>query len=406
MRSEGWVSRPVPSEAISIVREEVPALVDEIIAAVRAENPDYDEFLGGPEGMGIRLGVEQAVRAFLDAAESGARPAGETGEVWKQLGEAEFQSGRALESLRTAFRTGTRAAWRGAAELAASAGVAAPVVIALAEAIFVYTDELAGDVVEGYIRAQSDEAGERERRRRRLAALLLDPAGHDPDTIERAAALAGWPLPKTLAVGMITSESPVTLPGRVDVDVLAGVDADGTWLIVPDPDGPRRARSLTRAARDLNASVALGPTVPPADAPRSHRWARSTLHLIERGAIPAAPLTRAGEHLASLIVHQDPELAASLATARLGALDELRPSERDRLLETLAAWLGYQTHTPKIAAVLNVHPQTVRYRVRQLHELLGDALDTPEGRFELLLALRARAGASAEQSQDSRGSSP
>ena len=385
------MSQPVPAEAISVVREEVPTLVDDIIAAVRAENPDYEEFLGGPEGMGIRLGVEQAVRAFLDAAESGARPAGETGEVWKQLGEAEFQSGRALESLRTAFRTGTRAAWRGAAELAASAGIAAPVVIALAEAIFVYTDELAGDVVEGYIRAQSDEAGERERRRRRLAALLLDSADHDPDTIERAAALAGWPLPKTLAVGMLTSE--LSVPGRIDADVLAGIDADGTWLIVPDPDGPRRARSLTRAARELNASVALGPTVPPADAPLSMRWARSTLHLIERGAIPPAPLVRAGEHLASLIVHQDPELAASLATARLGALDALRPSERDRLLETLAAWLGYQTHTPKIAAVLNVHPQTVRYRVRQLHELLGDALDTPEGRFELLLALRARAGA-------------
>jgi DNA-binding PucR family transcriptional regulator len=36
-----------------------------------------------------------------------------------------------------------------------------------------------------------------------------------------------------------------------------------------------------------------------------------------------------------------------------------------------------------------VHPQTVRYRVRQLRELFGEALEEPDGRFELALALRA-----------------
>jgi len=43
-----------------------------------------------------------------------------------------------------------------------------------------------------------------------------------------------------------------------------------------------------------------------------------------------------------------------------------------------------------VAAELDVHPQTVRYRLRQLRELFGDALEDPEGRFELALALRAR----------------
>ena len=36
-----------------------------------------------------------------------------------------------------------------------------------------------------------------------------------------------------------------------------------------------------------------------------------------------------------------------------------------------------------------MHPQTVRYRVKQLRELFGDALEDPEARFELGLALRA-----------------
>ena len=88
------------------------------------------------------------------------------------------------------------------------AGVSAPATIALAEAIFVYGDELATDVVEGYLRIQSDEAGERERRRRRLAGLLLDPAGQDLDAVARAADLAQWPLPRALSVVAVAGDDP------------------------------------------------------------------------------------------------------------------------------------------------------------------------------------------------------
>ena len=41
-----------------------------------------------------------------------------------------------------------------------------------------------------------------------------------------------------------------------------------------------------------------------------------------------------------------------------------------------------------MAAALDVHPQTVRYRVRQLRDLFGERLEDPEARFELALALR------------------
>src|SRR5581483_6211572 len=200
MSATEWTSLPLPADAVGAVRAQVPALADDVIAAVRAESPVYADVLGAPEGLGIRLGIEQAVRSFLDAIERGERPVPETAEVWRRLGEGEFQSGRSLEALRSAFRIGTRAVWRGAAELAARAGVETDLVIALAEAILVYCDELAGEFAEGFLRAQEDEGGERARRRRRLATLLLDSAPHDSETLERAAELADWPLPRSLAV--------------------------------------------------------------------------------------------------------------------------------------------------------------------------------------------------------------
>ncbi len=387
-----WVAEALPSETIAAVRSELGPLAEGIIEAVRAASPIYGEVFGSPEGMALRLGVEQAIRAFLDAVERGERVDGgrvggghsETDELWRMLGEAEYQAGRSLEDLRAAFRNGIRAAWRGAADVATRAGVSAPATIALAEAIFVYGDELATDVVEGYLRIQSDQAGERERRRRRLAAALLDPAGQDPDTVARAAELAGWPLPRRLAAAAVTGDDPGALARRLDLDVLVGSDADGPWLILPDPDAPGRPAAIDRALGGQPA--VLGPAVACADAARSLRWARLASDVVgER-----AGLVRASDHLPDLILHQDPELAALLAASRLAPLAELGAGERDRLVETLRAWLDHQRHTPAIAEELHVHPQTVRYRIAKLRGLLGEAMDSGEGRFELALALRVR----------------
>jgi hypothetical protein len=383
-----WTVERLPAATVAAVRAAVGPLVDAIIEEIRAGNPVYAEVLGGPEGLGIRLGIERAIGAFLEAIERGERPGAETGEVWRRLGEAEFQAGRSLESLRAAFRTGTRAAWRGTALLAAGAGLEAEVVIALAEAIFVYSDELAADVVEGYLRVQSDEAGERERRRRRLAALLLDPDRPDPEAVAHAAALARWPLPRTVAVLALGTDAPGAIIRRLDLDALLGSDAAGSYLVLADPDGPGRPAALTRALGDTEA--ALGPTVELHSAYRSLRWARVALELLACGSLPSERPVRVEDHLARVILLGDEELARTLMSARLAALDPLPEAERERLLETLAAWLAHQRHTPGVAAQLHVHPQTVRYRIATLRELLGGALDSPEGRFELELAVRVR----------------
>jgi hypothetical protein len=372
-----WTAAPLEPETVAAVRPVAGRLVNDIVSAVSAASPIYADVLTGPEGVGIRLGIEQAIKSFLDAVERGERPGAETGEIWRRLGEAEFQAGRSLDALREAFRTGVRAAWRGAAELADEAGVPTPSVIALAEAIFVYADSLTNDVVEGYLRTQSDEASERERRRRRLAALLLDREGHDPEAIAHAAELARWTVPRSLAVLALKDESPGAIPRRLDVDVLGASDQEGALIVIPDPDGPEVA--------------ALGPTVAPRDAWRSLRWARKALALAQAGAIdhhPPYPI-RTSEHLAALILFCDQELAATLASDRLAPLLELAQPERERLIQTLRAWLDHQRHTPRVAAELHVHPQTVRYRLATLRELLGERLDGPDGRFELQMALRA-----------------
>jgi DNA-binding PucR family transcriptional regulator len=96
----------------------------------------------------------------------------------------------------------------------------------------------------------------------------------------------------------------------------------------------------------------------------------------------------AADHLPALLLGSDPELAADLAADRLAPLRAVGGATEARLTETLRAWLDRPGQVQAIAADLGVHPQTVRYRVRRLRELFGDALEDPDRRFELALALR------------------
>ena len=108
------------------------------------------------------------------------------------------------------------------------------------------------------------------------------------------------------------------------------------------------------------------------------------------GAIEAAGLVRAEDHLTTLLIERDPSLLSELAERRLAPLTETTPAARARLLETLEAWLEHHGSVPEVARAIHVHPQTVRYRLNQLRNLFGDDLDDPAARFELMVVTRAR----------------
>ena len=67
-------------------------------------------------------------------------------------------------------------------------------------------------------------------------------------------------------------------------------------------------------------------------------------------------------------------------------------SSRERLRATLLAWLRRQANITKTAGDLDVHPQTVRYRLARLRERFGAELDSPDVRYELQTVIEAAAG--------------
>ncbi|MEO9237968.1 MAG: helix-turn-helix domain-containing protein [Jatrophihabitantaceae bacterium] len=55
----------------------------------------------------------------------------------------------------------------------------------------------------------------------------------------------------------------------------------------------------------------------------------------------------------------------------------------------MLAWLETRGSAPALAAYLGKHAQTIRYRLKRMHEIFGESLDDDQKCFEMYLALRA-----------------
>ena len=411
----------VPAPVAAVLRAESGASIAEIVAAIQNEVAEYTRPLDPAYGRTLSQAAEHAVRTFIERVAHPARPprpahpahsphpanpgtaptelTAMTAVVaeFRAIGAAEAREGRSLEPLQAALRLGARVGWRRLCGVAAAQGLDTLALGRAGEAIFVYLDELAAASAQGYLDARTEFAGEQERRRRRLLDLILADPPAPAEAVAEAARAADWAVPTRIAVVALGEQrqpgadlaAPV-FPG----DVLIDWSRREPCLLIPDPDpasDPNRGRiaAVTRALTGWAA--AMGPVEPLDRAAASLHWARRALGLAERGIIDGRRgLVRCDEHLATLLMFADEELAAALRTARLAPLQRLRPAQRDRLAETLLIWLQHGCNANEVALQVHVHPQTVRYRLRQADDLFGDQLRDPDRRFELEIALRAR----------------
>ena len=302
--------------------------------------------------------------------------------------------------------------------------------------MFAYIDEISAESADGYAEEQSAAAGESQRRRRRLVRLLAQDPPAAQEQIRTAAQAAAWALPRRLAVLVaaaadtaagaeaaggtppgggepvpgeeIVEAIGVRLARRLGGGAIGGAAGGLACVFVPDPDAPGRRRQIVAAVdeAEVNAGAGRRPASarPRRAAASRRRWrsgrpspwheasaslrrAAAAFRLAAGGGIDG-PLVVAEDHLATLLLSSDRALAADLAASRLAPLATLAAGPRARLTETLRAWLDRPGQVQAVAAELGVHPQTVRYRLRQLRELFGTRLEDPEARFELSLALR------------------
>jgi hypothetical protein len=381
---EPW--RGLPAEVADLIEPELGAITEEVLATIARDVPEYARPLEGRFGRGVRTGVGEALRQFLALVRDPDAGRGPGREVYVALGRGEQKQGRTLDSLQAAYRVGARVAWRRIAAAGRSAGLGAEPLSLLAEAIFAYIDELSADSVDGYAEAQREAEDDRRRRRYELISLLAQVPPASEEDLRAAARAAGWKLPRDLAALACAEGDLAAAMRRLPADALGTVFEGSGCVLLPDPLGPGRGEVLERAA--AGATLALGPVGGPAAFPESWALARLLLRATEAGRLPAGGLRRADRHLGEMLLFEGGALAARIASQRLAPLEPLTPKARARMHETALAHVRHGGNAIAMAAELHVHPQTARYRIARLRELLGEQLDDPDARFELEVALR------------------
>jgi hypothetical protein len=412
--------RAMPPSALRAMQAALHGVAEHTIAVVADEVPAYRGALDDDAQVTLARAVELALSGFLALAADQADPSAPLAPALEgayALGRGEARAGRSMDALLAAYRVGARSSWRGLAEVATEAGLAADGLVAFAELVFAYIDQLSAASVAGHAAELANEDRVRQRHLERLGHGLV--TGASEAALASAAQRAGWTPPNTLTAVLLAEDRLDAVLARIDprtlqpVEDIPGMGDDMALLLVPDAGETFRtalARGLGQARAVIGPSrpwlrvresfalalrawdLRLGPTdvsrpgagEPGAGGPGAARGGGA-----RTGSPGASPpgIVRTDDVLAELVVGADPDALAELRRRALAPLADLRSAQADRLIETLRSWLLHRGRRDAVAADLFVHPQTVRYRMGQLREAFGERLDDPRHVLELTIAL-------------------
>ncbi|NWF25652.1 helix-turn-helix domain-containing protein [Streptomyces sp. PKU-EA00015] len=391
MTRPAWseVPRPKVERFAAIALGEAGELAQAILREIRHDFPHL-RLVGDESGEPMALvGIRRAIERFVQHLASGAQDPRVPPEVFQEFGRGEGLNGRSLDSLQAIYRLGVRLAWRRFAEIGQQVDIAAPAMYELAESGFEYLDGLVEQSVRGYAEAAARRAGERLRLQRQLIdRLLVEHRGDPAAALRERAARIGWELPGTIAVGVLIRPAREAVAPAVGQGILLDMESEQPRIVIPEPDTAGRWDMVRRATGGW--SGAIGPSVPLAAAATSLRWAETAVRLVESDLLPRGEVLHCTERTEELVLLPSRELIDAAARRCLAPLEGTSPVQARRLAATLLAWIETSGGAPEVATRLGVHPQTARYRLRQIRELWGDVIDDPDRRFEMLLVLRAQ----------------
>ncbi|MFE9680263.1 helix-turn-helix domain-containing protein [Streptomyces sp. NPDC002701] len=372
-----------------VLLNNLPELTDRLVAALREREPAYRTTLDSdPVGtwQEVHRSLRHSVSSLLDPRSS--RDAALRCS-WK-IGATRAEEGLPLDALLHAFRLGGSLIWQALVEeTSRTAPEDVRLLVHVAADVWNFVDEHCTLVADVYRKVERQHAWRQEHRVRLLTAALLDGTSRIADVAETAEALD---LPEqgryaVVAVasgrqGGRTALPAAVVPAGARVHWHTGVDVDHGIVLVGDGDLPGPAPTAPAGTR-----VGVGPVVAGlAAVGDARRLADMALSMCaEDGGT-----VRLTEQLPAALVMSCPELGAALAEEVLGPLLRLEPSDRDILLDTLAAYLECDGSAQRASVRLYCHRNTVLNRLKRCEQLTGRSLARPADMVEFSLALTAR----------------
>jgi sugar diacid utilization regulator len=361
---------------------------------------------------GFGEAVHSSVSENLDAIFSimaGRAPLDVTPQAPLTLAEVTAQLDVPITELERAYRIGVTSLWTRWFDLAREHSQAQDasfeeLISGPTLAIHSYVDHILASVV-----ARHEEThGELHRTRRDLRRLTLTQLidGTIDEATEELNASLDYGVGDT-HVALLVETTDGREPCRETIGTLrAAADARGTlllqhgprswvvWLGRPAGYGPAELSRLRRALAHTELTAAVGEPAAGLAGLRRTRQQAIEAARVQHALGPTAErcLWARDVRLEALLL-SDEQRARSFLADELGGLASSDPTTM-RLRETLLAWLATGSHV-SAAAMLGVHENTVRNRIRSAEEILGAPL-LPR-RTELQVALRLERVLSAAQ---------
>jgi hypothetical protein len=163
---------------------------------------------------------------------------------------------------------------------------------------------------------------------------------------------------------------------------------DVLYAVVPDRAGWPALREALRGEESL---VAAGPAAPLGELAGSRAVAEEMLNLLRTGLV-AGPVVSHEEAWTVLALHRAATGALAAGATEFGPLAVLTAHDEragTSYVDTLDEWLRHPGDPRAASRALRIHPNTLRYRMTRLVELVGVDLDDPDTRLALLVQLAA-----------------
>ncbi|MFI2209482.1 PucR family transcriptional regulator [Streptomyces sp. NPDC020141] len=394
-RPDSWPGSPSGADVESVLRHsaellrpDLPAFTEGVVAQVRAVSPYYGDPAHSPPD--LTRSALTAFTAFVAGLVTPDRSA-ESGDLAWAVGDRRGRDGVPLQALLDAYRVGTAGLWDAlVARVVRESPERLPAMAYAAADLWRRADADVALAAEAHRRAVAGPPSDDGRHHRPALQALL--RGHaDPAHTSALAASLGLPRHGRYAIVLLRGPGvrpPDTRPGheiRNGVELYWCPQDDGTAIVALLGDRPPTALSalipVGAHTRGGVSAVVSGP----AELGRARRLAELAL-----GACRAdGELNHLGDRLSRALALARPELAGDFADQVLGPVLRLRPADRTDLLTTLAAWLDRDGSTRRAGERLYCHRNTVRNRLRRLETLTGRRLAHPRDVVDLALALEA-----------------
>ncbi|MGW0042085.1 PucR family transcriptional regulator [Rhodococcus sp. NPDC003348] len=382
--------------ADSLSRADLEAFIDDVATSMGADVPELST--DADVQRDLHLAVRSQFRLFLSIGQRAARRSVPVAEEAHSLARTIARRGLELRVLSQLYHAGHRAVWRFVTAFVDDADVPGEFKVRLVVMMWEQTSEVMNSMLEELAATYTREregmlSGTFSMRVNTVREILDGSLSGEPE----ASARLGYPVHRVhTAVALWTTEHAISFDARIFEPLvlrLARAASATETLCVPSGSRGLWAWLITREGEEL----AMDPTlVPPGVRVATGRPGQGLVGFrrTHREALAAQDIATRARRPRAVTTYREVELVAMLA-ARPDALNTLVHRELTgltgdddvsaRLRATLRAVLSNPGNLEAAARRLSVHKNTVRYRMQQIEERLGQRIERRALHLELAL---------------------